>query len=235
MKMMPPQRENSSEESSVAMSSPVEDLVLALHELLRLQQCNTPSTMQLDTCFQLSNFVRKMNGKTVDSWICSLSTYFKTSPKMEESTKLQIASMQHEGIAQAWWDSQLEQSELVMDLSTPQYTTIGCITSWDAFFHALRERFYPPGYLQNLLTKWFQLRHLSNQCVQGYIDVFYKLHIYLCNNYPDEVLIIKFNSGILLPLRHKVDLFERSYLDKVFLRAFTIERKVSPQIFYPPN
>jgi hypothetical protein len=80
----------------------------------------TPLTMQLDTHFQLPKFIRKMNGETVHSWIRSLSTYFKTSPKMEESTKLQIANLQLEGIAQTWWDTQLEQFKLVMELGTPQ-------------------------------------------------------------------------------------------------------------------
>jgi hypothetical protein len=59
-----------------------------------------------------------MNGEMVDSWIRSLSTYFKTSPEMEESTKLQISNLQLEGIAQTWWDTQLERSELIVELST---------------------------------------------------------------------------------------------------------------------
>jgi hypothetical protein len=108
LQTMPPRREVSNEESSAATSTPIEELALALHELLRLQQRQTPVTMQLDTHFQLPKFIGQMNGETVDSWIRSLSTYFKTSPEMEESTKLQIASLQLEGIAQTWWDTQLE-------------------------------------------------------------------------------------------------------------------------------
>ena len=86
-----------------------------------------------------------MNGEIVDSWLCSLSTYFKTCPMMEEDMKLQIASLQLEGITQAWWDTQLE------NFSESTYTHI---TSWDNFCQALCNLFYPPGYLQNLLAKW---------------------------------------------------------------------------------
>jgi hypothetical protein len=64
--------------------------------------------MQLDTHFQLPKFIGQMNGETIDSWIHSLSTYFKTSPEMEEATKLQIASLQLEGITQTWWDTHLD-------------------------------------------------------------------------------------------------------------------------------
>ena len=92
-----------------------------------------------------------MYGEIVDSWLRSLSTYFKTFPDMEEDMKLQIASLQLEGIAQAWWDTQLE------NLSETDESTDTCITSWDSFCQALHHCFYPPGYLQNLLTKWLHL------------------------------------------------------------------------------
>ena len=68
-----------------------------------------------------------MNGETVDSWLRSLSTYFKTCPVVEEDMKLQIASLQLEGIAQAWWDTQLENFfETDESIDTR-------ITSWDNF------------------------------------------------------------------------------------------------------
>jgi hypothetical protein len=112
---------------------------------------------------------------------------------------------------------------LVVELGTPPSPTTGGINSWDAFCHALREHFYPPGYLQNILAKWLQLCQLSTQSVQGYIDIFCKLRIQLHINDPDEVLIIKFNYGLLLPLHHEVDLLESSSLDKAFLWALVVE------------
>jgi hypothetical protein len=130
----------------------------------------------MDTHFQLPKFTGQMNGETVDSWIHSLSMYFKTSPEMEEATKLQIASLQLKGIAQTWWDTHLTSAELIVKLGTPSPTT-GHITSWETFCQALRECFYPPGYLHNFLAKWLQLRQITNQSVQGYIDVFCKLRI----------------------------------------------------------
>ena len=66
--------------------------------------------MKLDTQFKLSKFFEQMNGETVDSWIRSLSTYFKTSIDMEKDTKFKIYSLQIEGISQASWDTQLEKS-----------------------------------------------------------------------------------------------------------------------------
>jgi hypothetical protein len=197
-------------------------LAVDLQELIRIQKQRPPTTMHLDTCFQLPNFVGQMNGKTMDSWLHSLSTYFKTSPEMEDATKFQIANLQLKGIAQNWWDTQLDSAELIVDLGTLDSLTIFHITSWDMFWKALRERFYPQGYLHNFLAKWLQLRQITNQSVQGYIDIFCKLLIQLHIKEPDELLIIKFNYVLLLPLRREVYLFDNTSLDKAFLWALAI-------------
>lgn len=94
-----------------------------------------------------------MNGKAMDSWIHSLSTYFHTCPDMEETCKLQIASLQLEGVVQAWWEQHMESTWLVVELGEiPHDQTI--ISSWREFSHALKDRFYPPGYLQGVLARW---------------------------------------------------------------------------------
>jgi len=228
MKIMPPRQER--QEPSHA-DSPVNDLARALHELITLQQQQRPpGQMQLDTRFQLPKFSGQMNGETVDSWIRSLSNYFKTCPTMDEEMKLQIASLQFEGLAQTWWDTHLENMSLVVELGEQAETRSTPITSWNLFCEALHERFYPPGYIQNLLAKWLQLRQLPNQSVQAYIDVFCKLRIQLHISDPDEVLIIKFNSGLLMLLRREVELFDSASLDKAFIRALAVERKVGTQI-----
>jgi hypothetical protein len=140
--------------------------------------------------------------------------------------------LQLEGVAQAWWDTQTNTSSLVVDLGDHPTTTPPPIGSWDAFCQALQNRFYPPGYCQTLLARWLQLHQLSGQSVQSYIEVFTKLCIQLQIQDLEEVLIVKFNSGLLLLLCREVDLFEISSLDKAFLRALVVEWKAhsSPSI-----
>jgi hypothetical protein len=65
MKIMPPRRNTSKDDASSINSSPIQDLSLSLHELIRLQH-QTPSPLQLDARFQLPNFSRKINGNIVD-------------------------------------------------------------------------------------------------------------------------------------------------------------------------
>ena len=213
----------------------MEELVVALQEIMRRQApTTTPEPFRLDTRFQLPKFSGKMNGEAVDSWIRSLSTYFRTCPDMEETRKLQIASLQLEGVAQAWWEQQVESTRLVVELGEiPREQTI--ITSWQAFGHALRERFYPPGYLQGVLARWLQLRKNPTQSVQAYIDVFCKLRIQLQVTDSEQVLIIKFNSGLAFNIRKEVDLFESDTLDQAFIGALAVERKVNPRVRNPPT
>jgi len=64
--------------------------------------------------------------------------------------------------------------------------------------------------------------------VQAYIDMFCKLCLQLHVSEQDEVLIIKFNSSLLFQFCREVELFERNTLDKDFLKALAVERKINP-------
>ena len=68
---------------------------------------------------------------------------------------------------------------------------------------------------------------------QGHKDVFYKFHIQLHMSDLKEVLLIKFNYGLLMYLHREVDIFEMSSFTKSFLWAFVMECKVVPRIRSP--
>ena len=56
--------------------------------------------------------------KLLIQWIRSLSTYFNTCTGLAEERKLQIASLQLEGLAQTWWDTEQEKTTFVVELGT---------------------------------------------------------------------------------------------------------------------
>ena len=120
-----------------------------------------------------------MNGDMVYSWIRNLSTYFKTSPTLKEAAKLQIASLQLEGVAQAWWDTQVDQNVLTVNIVPSATSHMPTFVSWDTFCDALRSYFFPLSYCQGLLGCWMQFPQLSSQSVQAYIDIFCKLRVQL--------------------------------------------------------
>jgi len=88
MKIMPPRRDPSIEDFASTATTQIQDLTMALQELLHLQQRRDPTPMQLDKHFQLPKFVGQINGENVNFWLRSLFNYFCTCPKMTEEMKL---------------------------------------------------------------------------------------------------------------------------------------------------
>jgi hypothetical protein len=103
---------------------------MSILDLLYLQQHRAPTHMQIDTHFQLPKFLGYMNGETINSWIHSLYKYFHTCPDMTDEMNLQIASLQIEGISQTWWDTQLENYSLFIDIGDPVGPQTTNITTW---------------------------------------------------------------------------------------------------------
>ena len=149
---MPPWKDTNKDkeltETDSTGSNPIQDLVEVLQELLKAnqQQAHNPDHLRVDTRFQLPKFNGQSNGEVVDSWIRSLSTYFNTCPDMTEVTKLQIAALQLEGIAQVWWDTEKEKDLFLIEIGA-MGTSRPTITKWDQLCEALRNWFYPPRYL----------------------------------------------------------------------------------------
>ena len=119
-----------------------------------MQKQSNQDPFCLHTRSQLPKFAGKMNGKVVDSWICGISTYFWTCTSLIEERKVQIASLQLEGLAHTWWDTQLENTTIVVDIGASDNSPDSAIKTWAQLCQVLRDRFYPPGYLPNLWTRW---------------------------------------------------------------------------------
>jgi len=185
---MPPQKDYNKDkdpaETNSTGSNPIQDLAEVLQELLKAnqQQSHNLDPFQLDTQFKLPKFNGQSNGEAVDYWIRSLSTYFNTCLDMTGVKKLQIEALQHEGIAQVWWDTEREKDSFLIEIGATG-SSRPSITKWDQLCETLRNQFYPPGYLQSLWFRWHQLRQHSIQGVQACIDYFCKLRLLLQISY----------------------------------------------------
>jgi hypothetical protein len=93
-----------------------------------------------------------MNGEAVDSWIHKSSPYFRNFTFLNKEMKLQILSLQLECLAQTWWDTQLENTTLVLGIGASNNSSESPIKTWAQFFQDLRDLFNPPEYLNNLWT-----------------------------------------------------------------------------------
>ena len=116
--------------------------------------------------------------------------------------------------------------ELGTTLGTSSSTTI---RTWAQLYDALRTRFYPPGYVQSLWMRWHQIKQLPSQSIEGYIDFLCKQRLQLHILDPEEVLILKFITGLLMQFHREVELFKNPTLDKNFQGALSIKRKIAPR------
>ena len=139
--------------------------------------------MQLDTCIQLPKFLGKINGDIVESWLRSLSTYFRACLYMDEDRKFHIASLQLEGIAQTWWGTQLENLSIVIDLVDNTVDGPQVITSWDGFFRDTKTIFTslhiakicsPNGY-NSVNFRESTSRHTSTSCTSSTFNFMYQI------------------------------------------------------------
>jgi hypothetical protein len=134
---MPPRKYPLAVDSDSNTSNLVQDLASVLNELLRMQQQNNPDPFWLETRIQLPKFVGKTNGEMVDSWIHSLSTYFNTCLGLTKERKLQISTLQLEGLAQTWWDTEQEKTTFVIEIGdAPESSTSQPIKTWARIFRS---------------------------------------------------------------------------------------------------
>jgi len=178
-----------------------------------MQKWKPPAAIHLDTRVQLPKFSDQINGEVVDSSIRNISKYFREHPALSEDQNFKIASLQLEGLAKKWWDTVIGNNSIAIHLYDPQDLGSTIINTWTQFFQGLREQFYPPGYLQPLMARWLQLWKLSGQTVDAFIKIYCKLRLQLQISDPEPMLVIKFNSSIIFPIKREIDLFQSASLD----------------------
>ena len=97
------------------------------------------SFLKLDVKFEFPIYDGEMNPEKLDNWIKQFEVYCRIQNVVDESTKIQLATLRIGGTTLIWWESKT-QSYL------KQKGKI--ISSWSKFVKALRKQFYPLGYIQ---------------------------------------------------------------------------------------
>ena len=72
---------------------------------------------------------------------------------------MKFVSLWLEGTALVWWESKLWDISKCGNL----------ISSWSKFKSAIRQQFYPLGYLHKAMMEWKTLRQSKGQTVQSFI------------------------------------------------------------------
>ena len=104
--------------------------------------------MNLDVKFELPIYDGEMNPEKLDNWIKKLEVYCRIQNVVDESTKIWLATLRMGRTTLIWWESKtqsnLKQKGKIIPL-------------WSKFVKALRNKFYPLGYMKKVVIEWQDL------------------------------------------------------------------------------
>jgi hypothetical protein len=113
----------------------------------------------------LSIYDGELNAEKLDNWIKQIEVYCRVQKIMDDTAKIQLATLCLGGTTLIWWESKT-QVDLVQQGKV--------ISSWDEFTVAIRKQFYPLAYVQTAIIDWKHLRQGKGENVQVYTHEFKK-------------------------------------------------------------
>jgi hypothetical protein len=99
--------------------------------------------LNLDVKFVLPMFNGDVNPEKLDNWIRQVEVYCHVQQIDEEEVKVKLASLRLEGTALVWWERKLQDRSKCGNL----------LFSWLEFKSAIRNQFYPLGYLHKAMME----------------------------------------------------------------------------------
>jgi hypothetical protein len=133
---------------------------------------------------------------------------------MDDTTKIQLVSLQLSGTTLIWWGSKT-QVDLVQNGKV--------ISSWDKFTKATRKQFYPLSYTQTTIIEWQQLMRGKGQNIQAYTHELKKNALSLGIILYTRETLLKYIGGMHSHLWHIVLMFNLTSIDQVLVQATHLE------------
>jgi hypothetical protein len=127
--------------------------------------------------------------------------------------KVQLDSLQLEGIALVWWEIKLQDISKCGNI----------ISSWSEFKSTIRKKFYPLGYLYKAMMEWKTLRQSKCQTVQSFTEEFRKKDLALNIPLDSYETLMKYIGALKSYIRHTLILFNTTSLDEVCVQSTHLE------------
>lgn len=172
------------------------------------------SLLKLDFKFEFFMYNDELNAETLDNQIKQIEVYCRIQQIVDETTKIQLATLHMGGIALVWWESKIQD-----DLAKKGKI----ISSWYEFIVALKKQFYPLGYMKQAIMDWKNLRQGKGQNIQEYTKVFRKKALSLGIPLSTQENLLKYIGGLHFYLRHSILMSNPSNFNEVCVQETHIE------------
>jgi hypothetical protein len=170
--------------------------------------------LKLDVKFELPIYDGELNAEKLDNWIKQIEVYCRVQKIMDDTAKIQLATLRLGGTTLIWWESKT-QVDLIQQGKV--------ISSWDEFTVAIRKQFYPLAYVQTAIMEWKHLRQGKGKNVQVYTHEFKKKALSLGISLYTRETLLKYIGGMHSYLRHTILMFNPTNIDEVSVQATHLE------------
>jgi hypothetical protein len=120
-----------------------------------------------------------------------------------------------EGTALIWWERKLQDISKCSNI----------LSSWSEFKSAIRNKFYPLGYLHKAMMEWKTLRQSKGQIIQSFMEEFRKKALALNIPLYSYETLMKYIGALHSYIHHTLLLFNPTSLDEVCVQVTHLENR----------
>jgi hypothetical protein len=118
-----------------------------------------------------------------------------------------------------WWDTYSEQRVV------EEYTMFVVAPTWDSFWDAIKEQYYPVGSYEDQYTRWTTLRQERDQTVPDFTNIFHTLCTKLGIKDSERHLVLKYHGCLHRYIQTKMEFLDIASLGTTYRYVVKIEHK----------
>eukprot|EP00253_Pinus_taeda_P013703 PITA_13703 len=145
----------------------------------------TPFKVQVN--FEIPIFEGQIDTDAVDKWLNLLEGYFSVH-EFSSREKIVFALLKASPHIKDWWETYCEQKDETtgsLFLAAP---------TWNSFWDAIKEQYYPVGSHEDEYIKWTTLRQRRDQDMPEFTNLFHTLRTKLAIKDSEQHLILKYHG-----------------------------------------
>jgi hypothetical protein len=134
--------------------------------------------------FDIPLFEGLIDADLVDKWLNLLEGYFSVH-NFSDREKITFAFLKVVPHVKDWWDTYSEQRAI------EEYEIFVVSPTWDSFWDAIKEQYYPVGSYEDQYTRGTTLHQERDQTVPDFTNIFHTLHTKLGIKDSERHLVLK--------------------------------------------
>jgi hypothetical protein len=168
--------------------------------------------------FDIPLFEGLIDAYVVDKWLNLLEGYFSVHNFFDRE-KITFALLKVVPHVKDWWNTYSEQT------AVEESTMFVVAPTWDSFWDAIKEQYYPVGSYEDRYTGWTTLRQERDQTVPDFTNIFHTLRTKLGIKDSECHLVLKYHGCLHRYIHIEMEFLDIASLGATYRYAIKIEHK----------